>query len=403
MVSVRASVSSEPTSPQRPDYLTTLGLRPPVSEADVKQAFLEKVKVAHPDRGGNLQSFNRLQQAYEQSLHYVQFGQGRTEWLRTTVDRYIESEKVIAEVKRLGGTVEVETIDWLKGEIGEDFAQMVERIIAIRVHDSMVDDRFLEFLAQHHEALQSLTEIDLSDTKVTSAGVIRLRAFHYLRRLDLRRTKVDNSALVVLNSLRSLEWIALNQTRVNWIGRLQLGLSRPYLQVATDSGNAQRASLPLYRFLAILCATYVAIMFLLTHIPLGRVAAPDFGIPLDKVVHLGMYAGLGFLARALLTVRASTPRRRVWTKRILAVAGLWLLIAVYGLADEVSQPFVGRGFEWLDWLADLIGVSVGLLGFVLFRRLVRVLAPGIWRLSEAELEAIDHRRALRRLLASAVD
>lgn len=41
-----------------------LGLPPSASEADVRSAYRERVKDAHPDRGGDRESFRRLREAY---------------------------------------------------------------------------------------------------------------------------------------------------------------------------------------------------------------------------------------------------------------------------------------------------------------------------------------------------
>ncbi len=383
----------------RAEFLETLGLSLPISEEDVQQAFLERVKSVHPDRGGTVEEFRRLERAYKQALQYARFRQGRRQWLRMVVDRYIHREKIIEEVKRLGGNVELEHVEWIKDDIGEDFAQMTERIIAIRVHGSSVDDRFIGTLQQHRMALDGLSELDLSSTAVTNEGVVQLGAFAYLRRLDLRDTSIDNTALTVLNSLRELEWLGLDGTQVNLLGRLMLGITRPFLLVHWG-GRAVRASALLHRLLLVACAIYVALIFTATHVPIDVVEAPHWPVPIDKLVHLMMFAGLGFLGRAIITVSTPTPRRRSRAHRALIIAWLWLWIALYGLADELSQSLVGRSFDWYDWLADLAGVGVGLLMFAVFRTIVRTLAPNIWSLSDAELAALDHRRSLERLLSS---
>ncbi|QDS98521.1 J domain-containing protein [Adhaeretor mobilis] len=52
----------------RPSCLTALGLAKDCSEADVLEAYREKVKTQHPDRGGNLKNFLQLQQNFELAL-----------------------------------------------------------------------------------------------------------------------------------------------------------------------------------------------------------------------------------------------------------------------------------------------------------------------------------------------
>ena len=61
---------------ERPGCLAAFDLRLPCSEEDVMAAYREKVKDLHPDRGGDLQDFLRLQKQFEQALHLVRV-QGR--------------------------------------------------------------------------------------------------------------------------------------------------------------------------------------------------------------------------------------------------------------------------------------------------------------------------------------
>ncbi|MCG8451227.1 MAG: hypothetical protein MI725_16795 [Pirellulales bacterium] len=55
----------------RPTCLKALDLHLPCTEADVLAAYREMAKTLHPDRGGDLQKFLRLQRQFEQALHLV--------------------------------------------------------------------------------------------------------------------------------------------------------------------------------------------------------------------------------------------------------------------------------------------------------------------------------------------
>ena len=57
---------------QRPNCLRALGLELPCTEEEVLAAYREQAKSLHPDRGGNLQEFLRLQKYYEQAMQLVQ-------------------------------------------------------------------------------------------------------------------------------------------------------------------------------------------------------------------------------------------------------------------------------------------------------------------------------------------
>ncbi len=90
---------SEPSStefrPDRLEFLTVLGLAPPVTEQDVMQAYLDKCKAIHPDHGGNVTEFKRLHEAFEQATEYARFKASRMQWLSQWVEQYAEQEQVI--------------------------------------------------------------------------------------------------------------------------------------------------------------------------------------------------------------------------------------------------------------------------------------------------------------------
>ncbi len=77
----------------------------------------------------------------------------------------------------------------------------------------------------------------------------------------------------------------------------------------------------------------------------------------DKVLHAVEYAVLGALCyRALRGGRSD-----VW--RQYAVPAAILLTSLYGMSDEVHQAFVPfRDSSWLDWVADTVGATVGVVG-----------------------------------------
>ena len=56
---------------ETPRCLAALGLRLPCSEAELLIAYRERVKVLHPDHGGDKRLFLRLQQHFEQALEVV--------------------------------------------------------------------------------------------------------------------------------------------------------------------------------------------------------------------------------------------------------------------------------------------------------------------------------------------
>ncbi len=103
-------------------------------------------------------------------------------------------------------------------------------------------------------------------------------------------------------------------------------------------------------------ATWAALILVLTSIPTPR-DAPG-GIPhLDKVVHLVMYAGLGWLGT-----------RALRTRRPMMLAVLLLSMIVFAAFDEWHQRFLARDPALLDWIADVIGASAGMVAALRVRR-----------------------------------
>lgn len=91
-------------------------------------------------------------------------------------------------------------------------------------------------------------------------------------------------------------------------------------------------------------AVYYLGLLLLSSIPPDDV--PRLSLPgLDKLVHGILYTGLG-LCLARLRWRFSSA---------------WLLGAALAALDEAYQHhLIGRTGDWADWLADGIGLALGL-------------------------------------------
>lgn len=95
---------------------------------------------------------------------------------------------------------------------------------------------------------------------------------------------------------------------------------------------------------------WAAVLFVLSAQP----DVPGPGFPFgDKIGHLGLY---GILGVAL-----------AWGARRWGAPGRWRWIALgalYGASDEWHQSFVpGRDAAWGDFIADVVGVTFGVLIF----------------------------------------
>lgn len=113
-------------------------------------------------------------------------------------------------------------------------------------------------------------------------------------------------------------------------------------------------------FLAALAGFYWAFIFVLTHVPgSGR----DSHLGLDKIAHFLAYLGLAVLLGGIAVSWRGFS--------IASLVCVWILVAIYGVFDEVSQKFVaGRTCSLYDWLADALGSLTGILLIAAARGLI---------------------------------
>jgi len=97
-----------------------------------------------------------------------------------------------------------------------------------------------------------------------------------------------------------------------------------------------------------------------THTPVQHL--PHTGVSNDKLQHLLAYAVLG----ALLTSALATLRPWSWRLVLLAIA----IAAAYGVLDELTQLLVGRTADPKDWIADVVGATLGSVAAGLFCAIV---------------------------------
>jgi hypothetical protein len=223
---------SQNPGPEALEFLAVLGLKPPVTEDDVKQAYMEKAKLAHPDRGGDAAQFVRIQEAFEKSTQYARFKAGRMQWLSGWVEQYAEQQDLLAEIKTLGGEAKVESVDWAAQSIGNDFATVLDRVASISLRGPQIDDALLARLVPRMRSTSGLERLELLDTSVTDAGLAELKVLENLKELDLRGTKVSTTAVeTLLESLDRLEVLGLADTGVGWAARLKLKFGHRDLEI----------------------------------------------------------------------------------------------------------------------------------------------------------------------------
>jgi len=216
------STSVSPTAPLQPDCLSVLGLRPPVTLEDVKQAYLLKAKTMHPDRGGEQEQFIRLQKAFEEANEFVKFKGGKLEWLAAKIEAYAQQQEVVTEAIERGGEIEMEEADWLRKSFGEDFGHVADKLVTVRVRGPRADDVFAILLGFRAESLKDLATLDLAGGTLTDEGLLQLKELKNLRALDLRGTAVGKLAADLPKWFEQLEFLGLPKGAVGMLGRFAM-------------------------------------------------------------------------------------------------------------------------------------------------------------------------------------
>lgn len=99
--------------------------------------------------------------------------------------------------------------------------------------------------------------------------------------------------------------------------------------------------------------------FTITHIPGWWLPPATVGAN-DKVIHGCMYLGL-----TLLVFYAFNQSKSLRTG--LRVLGI---LIIYAALDEGTQPWVDRHADWLDFLADTLGILLGTTVYLGFDKLM---------------------------------
>jgi len=211
-----------PADRPHPECLTVLGLLPPVTLEDVKQAYLAKARTAHPDRGGDPAAFLRLQKAFEDANEYVKFKAGKLEWLASKIEAYAQQQEVVTETIERGGEVEMEEADWLESAFGDDFGRVADKLVTVRLHGPAADDVFAILLGFRAASLKDLAVLDLAGGALTDEGLLQLKELKGLRSLDLRGTAVGKLATEAPQWFEQLEFLGLPKGAVGLFGRMAM-------------------------------------------------------------------------------------------------------------------------------------------------------------------------------------
>jgi hypothetical protein len=195
--------------------MITLGLSPPYVLEDVKQAYREKARATHPDRGGSPAAFNEVQQAFERAQAYLEFRADRRGWIAAKMTRYAALQQAVEQLRRLGATVDAQAPQWLQQSFG-DFAQLTESVKSVTLAGPADGDALIRALVAHQPSLRELQILELSGCRVSDDAVLSLGAFQQLRRLDLSRTPATRRALAIVDAIESLQELVLDGASIGW-------------------------------------------------------------------------------------------------------------------------------------------------------------------------------------------
>jgi hypothetical protein len=208
-------------TPDRPQFAVTLGLLPPYTIDDVKRAYMDKVKDAHPDRGGDREAFDRIQRAFEEGQEYLRFRSDRRKWIAARMDEYLAILALNERLQKLGAEVETVMLDWVRRSFG-DFADLTESIVGIRLTGATNVGELVETLVREQACLAGLKRLELPGCPVTDAIAWHLRPLKGLTHLDLSNTAITWRALSLVDFLPALVTFDVGGTSVSWWPRVRL-------------------------------------------------------------------------------------------------------------------------------------------------------------------------------------
>lgn len=119
-------------------------------------------------------------------------------------------DRVIAEVTRLGGTVEV------------DQESAGQPIVKIDLHATKITDSDLAFLDRSKKDLSHLLYLDLRLTTIGDGAIIHIHNLRSLQTLNLFRTAVGDAGLARLKRLTDLRTLLIGGTKVGDAGLVHL-------------------------------------------------------------------------------------------------------------------------------------------------------------------------------------
>ena len=202
--------------------MAELGLLPPYTENDVKQAYYGKARRAHPDAGGSSERFKRLQSAYEKATDYVLAHQPQWLFIAGSVDTYEKQQRLIEKLKRYGAVIAFEKAVGVSRNWGDELGQVFERIVSIQLTGPAVDDGVIDLLVRYKAILGKLRRLSLAGSNVSDSGIERLKALPSIQSLDVRNTPISGKGLKVVDWLPELHTLDIRGASIGCMAYARL-------------------------------------------------------------------------------------------------------------------------------------------------------------------------------------
>lgn len=111
---------------------------------------------------------------------------------------------------------------------------------------------------------------------------------------------------------------------------------------------------------AVVTAAYAGVLVFATHHPQPDDLLPGISSIYDKLLHVAAYGVLGGLTMTTLLAWGRAPRSAARPGPFVIWPG-FAILALFAACDEATQPFFRRAADPLDWIADCLGLAIGMV------------------------------------------
>lgn len=143
--------------------------------------------------------------------------------------RFHREEVAIAEIRRLGGRVQMESTPptWLDRLFGNGQRHLFDRAVEVSLSKGVADDETLSYVGD----LSQLESLWLENANISDAGLVHLASLSELRSLSFNDTPVTDVGLRSLHRMPHLRELWLYNTDVSKYGVEQLQRQLPRCKI----------------------------------------------------------------------------------------------------------------------------------------------------------------------------